>query len=362
MRVLHILPELNPSGGIENVVMNYYRAINRDLIQFDFIAHSSVDPSYIDEIRSLGGRVYMMPPFGIGTVREIANKYKGILSETMYGAVHCHMANAAFLYLRIAQQKGIKLRILHSHQNQYADTVSHKIRNVVLVAMGKPYATMRMAPSKSAGDFLFGTKPYLLLPNAIDLEKFRFNPEIRKNTRSDLGVGNDTFVLGTVGRLVPQKNQIFMVNLMPSILKYHPDTQLLIIGEGNLRSLLEERISELRITQNVKLLGIRTDISGLLNALDCFVFPSIYEGLGEALIEAEVNGIPSIASEGVPREAMIAETCKRIPLDQNRWLKEIEEAVFSGRKYERELGNDTALNSRFNISEMVGMLEDIYLA
>lgn len=357
-RILQILPELNPSGGIENVVMNYYRQIDKNKFQFDFIAHSIKNDAYAQEISNLGGIVHILPRFSPSNFPRIKKEYLEILSSKQYAAVHCNMANAAFLYLKEARKQNIPLRILHSHQNKYADTFPHALRNIPLVALGKSYANIRIACSVSSGKFLFGNKPFTLLPNAIDLAKFRFNPESRRLKRSELDILDSQFVIGNVGRLVPQKNQAFLIRLMPEVLKKNSNVILLITGEGVLESQLKRLCSELEITSSVRFLGIRTDVNDLLSAMDCFAFPSKYEGLGEALVEAEVSGLPCIASTDVPTAAKINNNCVRLARKEfTHWIQWL-----SGCNVvpDRDRAYINALHSDYDISETASVLEKIY--
>ncbi|MCH3975189.1 MAG: glycosyltransferase [Bifidobacterium tibiigranuli] len=357
-RILHIIPEFNPGGGIENVVMNYYRNIDRSHFQFDVVTHSIADSSLALEFESLGGRITKMPVFGLSALSDIRKKYAKLIYDNAYDCVHCHMPNAAFLYLKIAKSMGVPQRILHSHQNRYADTASHVIRNIPLVALGKPYANVRLACSQDAGDFLFGHREYTILPNAIELDAFRFNKTLRAAKRDELGLATNDFVLGNVGRLTPQKNQTFLLSFLPALLKKRPDIVVLLVGEGPCRNELVSEARDLKVSEHVRFLGMRTDMAGLYSAMDAFVFPSLYEGLGEALIEAQVSGLPAIASTDVPKIAKINDSCAFIDrMDENAWINGVSRL---SRSSNRENGYLKALGSQYDIESTKDMLEMIY--
>lgn len=367
IHVLQIVPELNPSGGIENVIMNYYRAIDRTRFQFDFVTHSIVDDVYAKEAKSLGARICLMPKFTPQAFPRIEAKFAAVLRSQRYDVVHCNMANAAFLYLRMAKKAGIGERILHSHQDHYADVWSHAVRNMLLVVMGKRYANIRLACSKVAGDFLFGSQPYTVLPNAIDLDKYKFSEAARRAKRTELGLTGDQLVLGNVGRLTPQKNQQFLISLMPQILQRVPNAVLLIVGTGDLLDQLQQQADSLGVAGHIRFLGIRTDLNELYSAMDCFLLPSIYEGLGETLVEAQINGLPCIVSTGVPQESRIIDSCWFVDCtDRDVWLDWVEQ---SAKEYvgsgivaaDRLAGFNAAQDSVYNIRQTIGTLEAAYV-
>ena len=187
-RILVIIPGLNVCGGMESFFMNYFRSIDRSKIVFDFLTHDISDVSYVKEIKELGGKIYKLPPFSISNLKLIKLEYINILKENHYRIVHCNMANAAFMYLNIAKKMNIPIRILHSHQDKAADSFSHALRNIPLIYYGKKFANVRIACSKQAGDYLFKTKEYTIINNAIDYSKFKYNQEIRANIRKKLNI------------------------------------------------------------------------------------------------------------------------------------------------------------------------------
>lgn len=324
LRVLVIMPALNICGGMESFIMNYFRNIDRNKIIFDFITHDISDNSYEKEIIELGGRIYKLPPFSFGTLKNIRNLYKEILIKNKYKIVHCNMANAAFIYLRIAEKLNVPVRILHSHQDKAADTFSHVLRNIPLIALGKKYSNVNLACSKQAAEFLFSGKEYHIINNAIDYDKYKYNKEIRSKVRKELKLEN-SFVIGNTGRLCDQKNQSFLIEIFNSILNIKSNSILMIVGEGEKRVELMELAERKGIRDKVLFLGSRDDIDEVLQAMDVFVFPSIYEGLGISLLEAQASGLKSFCSDTIPKDADISKELVYISLEKTAddWAKSI---------------------------------------
>lgn len=356
-KVLFILPALNVCGGMESFIMNYYRNMDRTKFQFDFLAHSVNDNSYLDEIKALGGKIYIMPSFSVKTVSKIKSQYIKILKENKYDIVHCNMANAAFIYLKYANKCDVPVRILHSHQNKAAGSLSHAIRNVPLIALGKKYANCNVACSALAGRFLFKNGDFKIIPNAIDYEKYRYNSKVREEVRTELRI-NDELLIGHTGRLSNEKNQTFLLNVFHEFVEKNPDTKLLLVGEGENEEQLKNQVVDLGLKDKVIFTGSRSDIDRLLQAMDMFVFPSIYEGLGISVLEAQASGLYCICSDGVPAEAKISEKFDRIALDagMDSWVKKIEEV--SHEVIDRE---NIKLSPKYDIKNCSGELEKLYI-
>lgn len=361
LRVLQILPGLSFCGGIESYLMNYYRRMDKRKLQFDFITHSVVDPSLREEIESMGGRVYDWPSFSIKTLFRLYVQIDRFFSEHSgeYPVIHCHMANAAFLYFPIAKKYGIKHRILHSHNNKAAAIWSHAVRNYPLLFLGNSFATDRWACTDSAGKFLFRDKSFEVIKNAIEIQKFAFDETTRKELRRELGV-DDFFVIGHVGRLDPQKNQSYLLRIFDKILQRRSDARLLLIGDGDDRAMLRRLADRLGISGKVEFLGICKDVERYYQAFDVFVFPSLYEGLGIVLVEAQCSGLPVYTSnENVPKEVGITDlvsfiSCKDSP---EVWA----ESILSRETPERRGRLDAIRDAGYDIHVAARHLEERYL-
>ena len=324
-KILYVIPGINVCGGMESYAMNYLRHIDREKYIIDFVTHDVGEENYISEIESLGGSVFVFPRFSLGNLKEIKAQIKKLLSENEYEIIHCHMANAGYFYFKEAMKQGIKVRILHSHQSKAADKFTHAIRNYPLLWLAKMYATHFVACSRLAGDFLFGHESYTLLNNAIEPEKFAPNEEIRNEIRRKLGIDDSTFLVGHVGRLCPQKNQGFLLEIFRYIAEFRPDSKLILIGEGEDKDLLTEKANGLGISDKVIFQGVERNVSPFYQAMDVFCMPSLYEGLSVVAVEAQAAGLPCLFSEDISPETNLGGNVEFLGRDKepSEWAKRI---------------------------------------
>lgn len=314
-------------GGTESVVMNYYRHIDRDKIQFDFIADSdSIMPiPRIEEIESLGGRVFIVPPY------QKLNKYipalVNLFKEQQYQIVHAHLNTLNVFPLYAAKKAGVPVRISHSHSTAAKGEVKKNLFKYMLRPFAGVYPTHYAACSFYAGEWLFGKKrkeqgKVTVFTNAIELEKYKYDEVVRAEVRKELGLENK-FVVGHVGRFCFQKNQDFLIDIFEKVYERNSDAVLIMVGDGEDLERIKERVKHLG--EGVKILGTRTDVCRIYQAMDVFVFPSRYEGLGIAAVEAQVSGLRVIASSKIPQEAKISDgmTFLQISDDAEKWATEI---------------------------------------
>lgn len=350
IRVLHVFNMMG-NGGIEHFVMERYRLINREKIQFDFLMTSEAAGYFDEEIKQLGGRVFhtcnmMHNPIGcfIQTAR--------IVKRNHYSIVHRHTGNAiGYFDLWAAKLGGAKHLVMHSHNNSAERIKIHQIfKNFLSINC------TRLACSESAGQWLFGKKKFMQVYNAIDLGQFRFDSASRDGVRKKYQLGN-SFVIGNIGRLDYQKNQSFLLDIFHSVLEINPDSKLLIVGGGHLYPQLKDKAVSLQIEKNVIFAGEIDNVNEVINAFDVFCLPSRYEGLGITLIEAQSNGLTCYASaEVVPEDGNITGRVNYIPLSDNptEWAKAL--LNVEGRSYE---GNDRLLK-KYEIKKQIPRLEAFY--
>jgi glycosyltransferase involved in cell wall biosynthesis len=360
-RILHILPQFQPGGGMDRVVMNYFSHVNHEEYVFDILCHQCEDPAYADQIVAAGGNVYVFEPFRLNNLKDHAVKFEALLNAQNYDVIHCHMANAAFLYLKIAKKHGIPMRIIHGHQDRYADTWSHSIRNVPLLEIGKRYATQNLACSDSAGKFLFRHRSYDVLKNAIDTNNFAFSGSIRQEWRSSHGFRERQIVFGNVGRLVPQKNQRFVLSIFAKLKYRLPNAALVIVGDGELKDELEEFAKTLGLSESVLWLDNSTDINSIYQGLDALIFPSLYEGLPMVLVEAQATGLPCFISNTISQESVATDLIKILNLhtDAQGWADEIYAQRHLLEK-DRSRYADMVADSGFEIAQTTETLTRIY--
>lgn len=340
IRVLQVVPSLNRSAGVARVVYNWNRFHNESRVHFDFLHHSSRNgilmhnERYDEELEATGSKVY--------TVNYAADDFRRFMREvhevfekvgSSYDIVHCHMPNSAFCVLREAELAGIKHRVLHSHLNNSSDKFLHRLRNVPLNAIGKHYATDRIACSEDAGHFLFGSQPFTVINNGIPLEQFAYSLESRERLRAELGIGHIDPVIGCVGRFVKQKNFPFAIRVFAKFHEAFPDGKMLILGDGDNRDELKKTIMTEHLSDAVILAGVREDINKLYSVMDVFFMPSLYEGLPVSAVEAQAAGLPCVYSDKVPKETDITGTGAFVSLDNGveQWVNVLTAALNGGR-------------------------------
>lgn len=293
IRVLHVLGGLG-SGGAESLIMSWYRNIDRTKIQFDFLVRSA-DDNYLEEIKVLGGRVFYTPPFP----KHLIKNYKEtltILKKREWDVIHVH-GNAAIymLPLRLAKKLGYKKRIMHSHNTKAQSNVFSLIHSANKIRI-PALATLCLACSSAAGKWMFTDHPFLLFRNAINKDTHRFDNTIRNKVRKELSLENK-FVVGHVGRLATQKNHEFLLKVFSEINSAYPESVLMLIGDGELETDVIAQAKKLGILDSILFMGRQTNVGELMSAMDVFVLPSLYEGLGIVLVEAQCNGLPCVVSK-----------------------------------------------------------------
>ena len=279
--IAHIMGKWN-GGGVESVVMNYYRNIDRNKIQFHFLCdEDSTDIPY-EEIEKLGGKVIVIPPYQ--KLFKYQKELYRIFKENNYKIVHSHINALSVFPLRIAKKAGVPIRIAHSHSTSNKKEWKKNILKMILRPLSKLYANNYFACTEYAGKWLFGKKvverkELNVINNAIDLKKFEFNENTRKALRKELGIKDDTLIIGHVGRFMKQKNHEFLIEVFNEVYKKNQNTLLILIGQGPLLSEIKEKAINLNIEDKIKFIGQVTDVEKYYNIMDIFLFPSIYEGL-----------------------------------------------------------------------------------
>ena len=318
-------------GGVESVVMNYYRHIDRSKVQFDFLVDEDSTRVPEEEITALGGRVFRIPPYQhpIRYHRELIR----LMREQQWPIVHSNINTLSVFPLLAAKKTRVPVRIAHSHSTMGKGEFAKNAIKLVLRPFANVYPTVRFACSHYAGEWLFGKNAdFTVIPNAIELDKFRFDAGVRQKTRQELGIADDTFLIGHVGRFMPQKNQTFLVDVLADLLPKRPDTMLVFVGDGPDKSAVQQHAIELGIADHVLFLGQRSDVNRLYQAFDVFCLPSLYEGLGIVAVEAQVAGLPCLLGNTVPPEADVtAKSCFLRITDVKIWSEVLSNLIVSDR-------------------------------
>lgn len=345
------------------MIMNIYRNINRDNVQFDFVIHKKDELFYKDEILSLGGKLYVMPEFSLKNLFKFINFWRNFFNEHKeYKVIHGHVRSTASIYLLIAKIYGLTT-ITHSHSTSSGSGIESIIKNIMQFPI-RFIADYFFACSKIAGEWLFGKrackkKNFFIIKNAIEAKKFIFNENTRREQRCLLGL-EDKYVIGHVGRFDPPKNHEFIIDIFKSIHNINEDVLLLLIGDGVLKDSIKKMVDNLGLHNSVIFTGVRPDIPDLLQAMDIFLFPSIFEGLGISLIEAQATGLHCIVSETIPEEAHITDLVHSIP--QNTpveiWSDKILKYIDG---YERQNMYNNIKTSGYDIKTSSEFLEKFYL-
>ncbi|MDR4983676.1 glycosyltransferase family 1 protein [Bacillus cereus] len=302
LRVLHVVVNMN-RGGAETLLMNLYRNLDRSKIQFDFL--TCKEGIFDEEIVELGGRVHRIPYItDVGHTGYMKALDKFFSSYQEYKIVHSHMDKMSGFVLRSAKKAGILIRIAHSHNTQSEGGLAARAYKWYAGKSILTCATHLLACSNAAARWLFADQANTaeILKNGIECDKFVFAPEIRRQVKEELQLHQDTFVVGHVGRFAHQKNHSFLIDVFVQLLKYKPNSILLLAGDGPLRLEFEKKIKTLSLQNSIKILGVRSDIERLMQVFDVFVFPSYHEGLPVTLIEAQGAGLPCIISDAITRE------------------------------------------------------------
>jgi glycosyltransferase involved in cell wall biosynthesis len=371
-RILHVVGGMN-RGGIETWLMQILRHIDRDRFPMDFLVHTTQESAYNQEICALGSKVIPCPHPSQPWL--YAHNFQQILRENgPYNIIHSHVHHFSGLILRLAKQAGVSVRIAHSHFDSSSIQAQASWNKRFYLALMKRwiarYATTGLATSRAAAADLFGlywkTDPrWQTLYCGVDLKPFHALVS-RATVRAELGIPIDALVIGHVGRFEPGKNHQFLLEIAAEVIKRESKMHLLLVGDGSLRLDIKQKIIQMGLKDRVILTGSRSDVPRLiLGAMDVFVFPSLYEGLGLVLIEAQAAGVPCVLSDVVPEEAdVVKPLMQRISLLQPApvWA----EAVIAATKQNKVIITQqealtTIENSPFALESAVNQLQSHYL-
>lgn len=321
IRVLHIVTCMN-LGGLETMIMNYYRKLDTNKIQFDFLVHRKEKSTYDEEILQKGGKIYTVPklnPFSI----KYRNAMNGFFKKHNYNIVHCHLDCMSSIPLSIAKKNKVKIRIAHAHSTNEEKNFKYPLK-LFYKRKIKTVATDLFACGYAAGKWMFATDSFTIMKNAIDTKKFLYNEEVRLQERKNYQL-QDSLVIGHVGRFNIPKNHIFIIDVFNEIIKLNKNAKLVLVGEGLLKEEIKDKVNKLNLNKNVIFIGETNRVFDILNAFDIFLFPSLWEGLPVSLIEAQAASLPCFVSENIPAEVKITELVKVISLtmDASFWAKQI---------------------------------------
>lgn len=323
IRILHILHSMN-RGGAEAMLMNYYRNIDRTRVQFDFLLTEQKRCLFEEEIESLGGRVFRVPLLRMSNPLPYIDGLKRFFKEhPEYKIVHSHTSSKSAVPLWIAKKCGIPVRIAHSHNNKSEGGVSGWMRDFLKIPL-KNVATDFFACGEEAAIWLYGqnmwkTGNVKILANAIPVEKYEYDVKQRESVRDCYAIQPKTLVLGMVARFSRQKNHMFALDLMKILKEKACDVKMLLVGDGELKGEIVQKVKEMSLEDDVVMTGVVSDVYNYLQAMDVVLMPSFNEGLPVSLIEVQANGLHCVVSDRVPAEVNVTGNVTFLPLDLNDW-------------------------------------------
>lgn len=354
------------SGGIESVLTNLLLHMDRSELEIDIVAVCLKESIFTDQLKMVGIHFYQLS----GKLHNLTRNYslfRKLLQERKYDVLHLNAFQAlSFFYLLIAKQTRVLKRIAHSHntalrksKGRFLKLWIHKASRFFLTG----YATDLWACSADAARFLFSKrilarKGYQFIPNGIDTDRFRFNPEMRERVRKELHC-EDKLVIGNVGRLCYQKNQEFLLDIFAKVHRKNSDSMLLLVGEGEDKRMLEEKAERLGIRDTVVFYGTCQQIERLYWVMDIFVFPSRFEGLGIAAIEAQAAGLPVVCSTEIPPEVFI--TNQIIPLELSAGLNTWAEFILKSGFFDRSPGIEAIFSAGFDICSAAEKIKRVWM-
>ena len=356
IRVAQILGDMT-GYGVERYVMNYYRHIDCEKVQFDFIAHEGSTVIPYEEIEELGGRVFLVPHY-LHLGRYMA-ALEQLFRENRYPIVHAQIGTMSVFPLCAAKRAGVPFRVVHNHATATLSEVKKSLLKYILRPFAKVYATHYAACSKHAAEWLFGRRTVergdvKVIYTGIELEQYRYDAAVRAQVRKELGL-EGRFVVGHVGRFCIQKNHEFLIDIFRAIHERRPEALLLLAGDGETRPAVEDKLERLGLRDDALLLGRRDDAGRLYQAMDVFLLPSRYEGLPLVTVEAQAAGLKAVVSTAVTEEAKVRDDMVFLELSAGaeRWAEEALAADRDGRAYEGDY-------SAFDVTVQAKHLEQFY--
>ena len=360
VRVLHIFHNMG-NGGIENFVMNYYRVIDREKIQFDFLTSVEEEGYFDEEIKKMGGHIYHAYPKKKNPIKNYFSIAK-IVRDKGYNIVHRHTGSAiSNIDLLAARHGGAEVLISHSHATQAGKKWLHYLARIIFRVKVEEFAC-----SKEAGRWLFGKSDVengkvQIIRNAIETQLYKFDEEERRKVREEKNASGK-LIIGHVGNFNEVKNQTFIIDIFDSIQRRSENVELWLVGDGEWREKIEKKVEKLELQKKVVFWGKRNDVSNIMQGMDVFLFPSLHEGFGIVLIEAQCSGMYCLASiDTIPKEVNITGTVKFISLNESAetWGEEI--IKISKKDWGRECGYKCIKEAGFDIKDAAKDLERRYL-
>lgn len=370
--VLHVVGRLD-IGGAESRIMDLYRNIDREKVQFHFVQHTSDRCAFEEEVEHLGGKVYHVPRFNVKNYFTYKKAWENLFqAHPEIKVVQGHMTSTAAIYLPIAKKAGVEITIAHARSAGIDPGLKGKLTRFLRKNLYKK-CDYRFTCSEMAGEAVFGdqkqiSRKAIFIPNAIDVDKFKFDRETREQIRYELGI-KDKFVIGHVGRFSHMKNHKYMLQILEQCLKIEkekrlPETMLMFLGDGELKEEIMEQAAAMGISSRVLFLGNKRDVYRYYQAMDYFLLPSLYEGLPGTVVEAQAGGLHGIMSDTVTAEAVVTNLIqmRSIKEDAGRWAEEIMKYNQSSvDNSQRAFYAEEVKQASFDVKEQAKRMQEFYL-
>lgn len=358
-RILCVLGKLR-AGGVESMMYSYYRFLDKDKWQYDFIYEEDSDFGIPDDILHMGAGAFVVP--NISNPIKYVKAVKEIIKKGSYRIVHSNLNTLSLFSLWAAKCCKVKIRILHNHSTSSTVEKKRDLLKKLLRPLNRFVTTNCCACSEYAGRWMYGDRAFdagkvTVFRNGVDTDKFRFNEDNRKEIRRELNIENKT-VIGHVGRFCTVKNHPFLIDLFREYYKFNADSVLLCVGGGELADEIKKYAEKSGVGDSVIFVGYRNaDVFKFYSAFDIFALPSLYEGLPVAAVEACAAGLPVLMSEFVTKEALITDKCFQLPInDPTDWANKISTLIGC----DREAIASQMSDGDFNIKNCIKELEDYY--
>ena len=330
IKICHVIGNF-VNGGVESVIYNYFSNMNLNDYEVHIIGHGIRVQECADRFTELGFIIHNITPKSVSFIRNL-KEMEEIFRDYQFDIVHSHLTEWACVPMFLSWKCGVKVRINHSHMAEKPSGVINKVYYGIRLWFGKIFATDYFACGRDAGIYLFGKKAVdsgrvTILPNAVDYNKFSFNYKKREEMRNKEGIDANTIVVGHVGRYFEQKNHRFLIKIFDEFHKIHPDSELVLLGDGELMESVKRQVKEMHLDSAVRILGNRSDVADWYQAMDVFVLPSLYEGLPVVGVEAQATGLPCLFSNSITSEIQISPNAAFLALEAGaeKWANKINE-------------------------------------
>lgn len=360
IRVLCLFSVLS-RGGAETMCMNLYRKIDKKKVQFDFVKNSSIVGAYEDEIKKLGGKIFKAPKYKIYNHLDYIRWWKKhFKNHPEHKIIHGHYFTIAPIVFKLAH-KFERITVGHAHTSKpkYKKFKLTNLLKELLVKKIEEHSDFCFACSKDSGEYFYKNKEFVILNNAIDSQKFEFDSDMRNKVRQELNLDETNFVVGTVGSFTGVKNPMFTVEIIKHLAKETDKLQFVWVGDGDLKNQVIEELDKSSLKDRVIFTGSRGDVHHLLQAMDVFILPSLFEGLPVVSIEAQSSGLPTLLSENVSREAAKTDLCEFLPINNpSDWAKKI----FSYKdNFKRVSTKQKIIEAGYDIEATAEFIQSFYL-